>query len=67
VSHEVADRLAARGIPVVFSTGSTDVVLPERLQKYPLINKPFADQTLRQIVESLLVAQAAVAFEGPSA
>ncbi len=61
-THEIADRLEARGIPVVFSTGSSDAVLPERLQKHPLLSKPFADETLRSTVAEVLGMAPAAPF-----
>ena len=40
-SYPVADALAARGMPFVFSTGYETESLPNAYQRLPLLQKPF--------------------------
>jgi CheY-like chemotaxis protein len=49
-STPVADALAARGVPFVFSTGSDSGALEERHRHRPLLTKPFADDDFKLIV-----------------
>jgi len=46
----VADVLAERGIPFVFSSGSDESALAERHRHRPLLGKPFSDDDFRLIV-----------------
>ena len=46
----VADILAERGIPFIFSTGSDAQDIAERHAHRPMISKPFADDDFRLIL-----------------
>jgi CheY-like chemotaxis protein len=46
-SSEIADMLAVRGIPFLFSTGSGLDGVPERHNARPVLTKPFADDDLK--------------------
>ena len=46
----VADVLAEKGIPFVFSSGSDASVLPERHANRPMISKPFLDDDLKLVI-----------------
>ena len=51
----VADRLVARGIPFLFSTGyEASLVVPPRFGGRPVLNKPFAFRELRGALARLL-------------
>ncbi len=56
-SEEIADILHSRGIPFLFSSGSSQEHLPPAHQARPLIPKPFSDEELRA---GVLAAMAAV-------
>ncbi len=43
----VAELLAARNLPLVFSTGYGAGMLPERWRNYPIVSKPFNPGALR--------------------
>jgi CheY-like chemotaxis protein len=49
-STEIADVLAERNIPFLFSTGSDRDELGERHSSRPVITKPFADDDLKLIL-----------------
>lgn len=49
-SAPVADRLAQKDIPFVFSSGSDAGALEDRHADRPMISKPFLDDDLRLIV-----------------
>ncbi|MEO6396793.1 MAG: response regulator [Devosia sp.] len=49
-SREIADALARRGIPFLFSTGSGSDSLPERHRDRPMIIKPFPDGDLQALL-----------------
>jgi CheY-like chemotaxis protein len=49
-STEIADVLADRNIPFLFSTGSDRDELGDRHSSRPVITKPFADDDLKLIV-----------------
>ena len=40
-SYPVADALAARGVPFVFSIGYNNDSLPNSYQSFPVLQKPF--------------------------
>src|SRR4051794_37719889 len=40
-SYPVADALAARGVPFVFSTGYNEDSLPEGYRDFPVLQKPY--------------------------
>jgi CheY-like chemotaxis protein len=49
-SMEVADLLAEKGIPFLFSSGSDAGALDERHADRPMISKPFLDDDLKLIL-----------------
>ncbi|PZO02728.1 MAG: hypothetical protein DCF30_04590 [Hyphomicrobiales bacterium] len=53
-SFAVADALAARGIPFLFSTGYGIDGLTERFRDRPVLRKPFQYEELSDMLESLL-------------
>ena len=46
MSFDLADRLAARGIAIVFTTGHDRSILPDHLKKVALCQKPFSIDTV---------------------
>lgn len=50
----VAEALAARGVPFVFSTGYGEGGLPEEWRGRPVIQKPFTEATVRDMLERAL-------------
>lgn len=60
-SYPVADALAARGIPFVFSTGYGDVDLQRLYPSRPVLAKPYRPENL---IATLLDLIAATAGEG---
>ena len=46
----VADLLAEKGIPFVFSSGSDVGALPERHAARPMLSKPFLDDDLKLLI-----------------
>ncbi len=52
--YPVAERLAARGIPFVFSTGYGAEGLPERWRGRPVVGKPFMLDDLRRALRAAL-------------
>ena len=53
-SHDVADALAARGVPFAFSTGYGDLDMGEGYRNRPVLKKPFPYEELVEIVKHLL-------------
>jgi len=53
-SHSVADALAARGVPFVFSTGYAVHDMSEGYRDRPVLRKPFRYEELVGILTSLL-------------
>ena len=53
-SYPVADALAARGVPFVFSTGYNKDSLPNSYQGFPVLQKPFDRLKLRDTLAKLL-------------
>ena len=51
--YPVADMLAARGIPFVFSTGYGKSGLPDRYRDRPVLPKPFLPQDLERVLAEL--------------
>jgi CheY-like chemotaxis protein len=49
-SSAVADLLAERGIPFLFSTGSGLDSVPERHRHRPILTKPFSDEQLQVLL-----------------
>ena len=48
----VAEALAARNIPLVFSTGYGEGGLPEEWRGRPVVQKPFTEDGLRKALEA---------------
>jgi DNA-binding NtrC family response regulator len=53
-SYPVADALAARGVPFVFSTGYGAHSLREAYRERPILKKPFAYEDLSRALRHLL-------------
>jgi CheY-like chemotaxis protein len=53
-SHSVADALAARGVPFVFSTGYSGHHMRDGDRARPVLKKPFLYEELVQILTRLL-------------
>lgn len=54
-SWEVADRLKARGIQVVFATGYDSAsLLPQRLTGMPVVSKPFTIDALEAMLRRMV-------------
>ena len=49
-SSKVADTLAARGIPFLFSTGTTADALDRRHAHRPVLGKPFTDDDFKRLL-----------------
>ena len=52
-SQKVAEALAARGIPFVFTTGYGQSGLPERYKESPVLQKPFRMRELEDALGAL--------------
>jgi DNA-binding NtrC family response regulator len=57
MSYPVADALAARGIPFVFSTGYHKDRLLERYRTFPALQKPFHLSELTDMLAKLLTTK----------
>jgi CheY-like chemotaxis protein len=57
-SYPVADALAARGVPFVFSTGYVKDSLPDAYQGFPMLQKPFHRSQLGDTLARLLTPRA---------
>jgi CheY-like chemotaxis protein len=55
-SYPVAEALAARGVPFVFSTGYSDHALNTAFCNRPVLQKPFRPQHLIESLTGLLVS-----------
>ena len=53
-SYRVADALAARGVPFVFSTGYSGESLDDGYRDRPLLGKPYGDVELIETLTRLL-------------
>ena len=53
-TYSVADLLAARGVPFVFSTGYSDHAMKDGYRDRPVLKKPFMAQDLAEILTRLL-------------
>ena len=53
-SYAVADALAARGVPFVFSTGYSGESLDEGYRDHPVLGKPYRDVELANALTGLL-------------
>ena len=56
-SYPVADALAARGVPFVFSTGYNKDSLPNSYQSFPALQKPFDRLKLGDTLAKLLTPE----------
>jgi CheY-like chemotaxis protein len=54
-TYDVADRLAARGVPFLFATGYSGRDIREDHRDRPVLKKPFREQELGAILAALLV------------
>jgi DNA-binding NtrC family response regulator len=54
-SYPVAAALAARGVPFVFSTGYHNENLPDDYKSLPMLQKPFNDSTLANMLAKVLM------------
>ena len=55
-SYPVADALAARGVPFVFSTGYSGQTLDDGYRDRPVLGKPYSEARLVAILAELLHA-----------
>lgn len=53
-TYSVADALALRGVPFVFSTGYSGHDIRESYRDRPVLNKPFRDDELGDVLTRLL-------------
>ena len=53
-SHDVADALAARGVPFVFSTGYSALDMRDDYRDRPVLKKPFPYEELVEVFKRLL-------------
>jgi CheY-like chemotaxis protein len=53
-SYPVADALAARGVPCVFSTGLSDYGMREDYRERPVLRKPFKYEELAEVLTRLV-------------
>ena len=53
-SHDVADALAARDVPFVFSTGYSALDIREGYRDRPVLKKPFPYENLAEVLSGLL-------------
>jgi CheY-like chemotaxis protein len=53
-SHAVADKLAAHGVPFVFSTGYSGQDIRDNYRDRPVLKKPFQSEELVAILKRLL-------------
>jgi len=54
ISYPVADALAARGVPFVFSSGYSQDRLLEKYRTFPALQKPFHRSELAEVLAKLL-------------
>lgn len=54
MSYEVADALAARGVPFLFSTGYDAASLEDGYRDQPVLGKPYCDDELVVMLSSLV-------------
>jgi len=65
-SYPIADELAARGIPFIFSTGYGAHILPAGYERFPLLTKPFRRAALGEALANLLTAPTSEFLSGSS-
>ena len=58
MSYPVADELIARGVPFVFATGYDRGGIPERYQRFSVLQKPLMREALRQAMSAMAYAPA---------
>ena len=66
MSYPIADELAARGIPFIFSTGYGAHILPAGYERFPLLTKPFRRAALGEALANLLTAPTSEFLSGSS-
>lgn len=54
LTFEVTDALMQWGVPFAVMTGHLREIFPERLGRFPVLEKPFADTDLQQVMSQLL-------------
>lgn len=54
LSHEVADALAARGVPFILSTGYSQIELKQAHPEPPVLRKPFRSDDLGRALLQVL-------------
>src|SRR5450755_639001 len=60
-SYPVADALAARGVPFVFSSGYSQDRLLEKYRSFPILQKPFHRSELAEVLAKLLTPRSKAA------
>ena len=55
-SYAVADALIARGVPFVFSTGTTDHNMRDGYRDHSVVRKPFSHEKLAEALTRLLAS-----------
>lgn len=53
----MADALAARGVPFLFSTGYSDHDAGDGYSDWPILEKPYTDETLAKTLQNLLLVE----------
>jgi CheY-like chemotaxis protein len=61
ISYPVADALAARGVPFVFSSGYSQDRLLEKYRSFPILQKPFHRSELAEVLAKLLTQKSKAA------
>lgn len=56
-SYPVADALARRGVPFLFSSGYGGLVLPEAYRVLPMLTKPFGEGRLAEMLAGILAGR----------
>jgi DNA-binding NtrC family response regulator len=64
-SYPVADALAVRGVPFVFSTGYRQDRMPDGYQQFPLLQKPFSGEKLAEALAKLVMQKVPEAARKP--
>jgi CheY-like chemotaxis protein len=62
-SYPVADALAARGVPFVFSSGYSQDRLLEKYRSFPILQKPFHRSELAEVLAKLLTPRSKAASQ----
>ncbi len=55
----LAEKLLARGIPVLFATGYGRGGIPEEWQEHPVLQKPYTEHDLSVLIEEIFADTAA--------